>query len=323
MEKRKQYSYIIVSPRQRAGGPIALHALCHYLAEQGYDAKIFYTDEWKYSNDNRIAYWRHWIQYCIRDAIKVLRVFFHGSQAYINNPQYAGYAYAPIRDCKRKYTPIIGKDTIVIYPEKMFGNPLHAKNVVRWLLYYDRFPKQHDIAYGNNDLFVCYRLAMNSIELNPNEYVLETPFFDMDLYKRTNFAERHGDCYILRKGKSRKDIPQHFDGPIIDDLPETLKVEVFNQCQRCISYDTQTSYSAIAALCGCQSIVVPELGKGRSDYRTDSDWECGVAFGFSEAEIDYAKSTVDLLPESFESCHSKAREDVRTFVSICELHFAN
>ena len=320
-DNKKKMNCIIVTPWQRAGGPIALHALCHYLAEQGVRAKVFYTDEWRYLPEMKVAYWRHWIQFCIRDAKKMLQVTFGNRRKYLDDSKYWGYAYAPVKGCRRKWLPFVGKNTVVVYPEKMYGNPLKAKHVVRWLLYYDRFPDEHDKAYGANDVFMCYRFCVNDEKLNPNNYKLETPYFDMDLYKRTNYGKREGDCYILRKGKNRDDLPKEINGIVIDDLPEPIKVEVFNSSERCISYDTETHYSPIAALCGCQSIVVPEPGKTRKDYRTEDDWECGVAIGFDENEIQFAKDTVGLLPSRFEACHDIARKDVSEFINICNAEF--
>ncbi len=143
------------------------------------------------------------------------------------------------------------------------------------------------------------------------------------MYKRTNFGERKGKCYIIRKGDLREDLPKEFDGPILDDLPEEEKVRIMNECEYCISYDTHTAYSGIAALCGCISVVVPEKGKTRKDYLQKGDdglW-LGRAYGFSEEEIAYAISTRDKVQEYYEEVNRQCTEQVVNFVKECEEYF--
>ena len=298
--------FVIVTPRQKWGGAIALHVLYQNLINSGHDATIFYTEVYSYKKSllKRINYWRKWLLYCLGDY---------------KEQKKEPYDW-PIKKVRRKYIPFVSKDTIVIYPDTVYGNPLNAKKVVRYFLYYNRFPND-DNAYGDNDLFICYRKQFNDWKLNPSGKMIQPSYFDLDLYKRTNFGERHGTCYIIRKGKNRADLPISFDGPIIDDMPEDKKVEVFNTCERCISYDTQTSYSSIAAMCGCLSIVVPEKGKGRNDYLKDDDVEYGVAFGFSDDEIAYAINTANRVKELYEKCNAEGIEEVKKFVNICEDFF--
>ena len=65
-----------------------------------------------------------------------------------------------------------------------------------------------------------------------------------------------------------------------------------NECEFCYIYDTQTFYSSIASICGCKSIVVPEPGKNKNDYRgTDDRLPYGVAYGNSKEELEWAEST--------------------------------
>ena len=253
--------FVIVSPRQSAGGPIVLHALCKYLIELGYDSKIFYSEVWEYKQKNKYRYWCKWFRRTVRDAFKCFRARVLKQKSSKLN----GYIDESVRGCPRKYLPFVDDDTIVVYPEIMYGNPLNAKKVVRWFLYHNRFD---DSAYGEKDLFICYREVFNDWRLNPKGLMLRTPYYDLEKYRQYNFGDRKGICYIIRKGSKRSDLPEKFDGIVIDKLLEEEKVKVFNECEYCVSYDTQTAYSKIAALCGCVSVVVPELGKTKSDYRS-------------------------------------------------------
>lgn len=299
--------YVIVSPRQKFGGAIVLHSLAKYLSELSFGVSIFYTEVYGIGNKpflSRMKYILDWLKYTYDDYVSEKKLDY----------------YRPIKNIRRKYLPFVSKDTIVIYPDTVYGNPLHAKKVVRWFLFYNRY-KDYHLAYGDNDLFICYRQQFNDAVLNPAGYELHTPFFDLDLYKRSNYGERCGTCYIIRKGRNRRDLPQEFDGPIIDDMPEEQKVEVFNTCERCISYDTQTAYSGIAAMCGCLSIVVPEKGKKRSDYLSNGEYGYGRAYGFDEKEIAFAKQTSHLVEESYKNANKKGRENVNQFIKLCEEYF--
>lgn len=116
-------------------------------------------------------------------------------------------------------------------------------------------------------------------------------------------------------------MPQTFDGIIIDDLPEETKVKVFNESERCISYDTQTAYSGLSALCGCLSIVIPEKGKTRSDYLTKDETNYGVTYGTATKEIDYAKKTMYLRKQYYQDINEQSKKHTKEFVRLCEETF--
>lgn len=295
--------FVIVSPRQKYGGAIVLHSLCKNLDLLGYDSRIFYNE----ANTTVRGLFGTCIFLC-RTIVFLLR-------------DLKDKKIESVKGCKRKFFPFFSNDTVVIYPESVYGNPLRAKKVVRFFLYHNKYTEDQN-AYGKKDLFICYRKQFNDWKLNPNGYELHTPYFDLDLYRRTNYGERHGTCYIIRKGKHREDLPKSFDGPIIDDMPEERKVEIFNSCEKCISYDTQTAYSSIAAMCGCLSIVVPEKGKGRNDYLKADDVVYGVAYGFAEDEIAHAISTANRVKELYEKQNVEGIKEVKKFVNICEEYFS-
>ena len=207
----------------------------------------------------------------------------------------------------------------MIYPEICYGNILGAKRVVRWLLYYYRFAEDNT-AYGKDDLFICYREVFNDLNLNPKHNELHVVNFDSDMYRQTNYELREGNCYIVRKGSKRKDVPANFDGPIIDGLSESEIVSLFNKCKYCISYDTQTFYSSIAAICGCISVVVPEPGKTRKDY-CDDESGYGVAYGFSNDELEYAIKTRENEITRVKSWDIENANNVIAFVELCKSYF--
>ena len=88
-----------------------------------------------------------------------------------------------------------------------------------------------------------------------------------------------------------------------------------------ISYDTQTSYSKIAAICGCISIVVPEEGKSRRDYISTNEKCYGVAYGYSKEEINFSLETQEKALQFYKDLNEKSMNQIKSFVKKCEEYF--
>lgn len=170
-------------------------------------------------------------------------------------------------------------------------------------------------------MFVAYREVFNDAELNRDCNLIYTPYFDLELYKRTNYGERLRKCYIIRKVSLRSDLPKEFDGIVIDNLPEKEKVEVFNNCEYCISYDTQIACSGIAEMCGCISVIVPEGQKNRENYISKENEGYGRAYDFSDKEIDYAVNTKDTVIDYYKSINESSQKSVESFIKFCKEYF--
>lgn len=296
MSKSKQI--IIFNRYKYFGGTLVLSCLCKTLRELGYDAKLFMCVDMPFNEIEAKLFRKTNIKSLIKyNGQNLIYKYFHFSP-YIKNH------YIPKDDITSismsgiscLWNPYIDKEnTIVIYPEVVFGNPLHAKNVVRWLMYHYPY-KENTTAYSSNDLFIAYRNFFNSPSLNPRNFIVAQNYFDSNLYHQYNFGERKGNCYILRKGRKRNDLPKEFDGPIFDDnMSQKELVRIFNECKYCYSYDTQTFYTKIAAICGCISIVVMEPEKNISDYLGPNETHEGVAYGETPEQIEYAINTRDEL----------------------------
>lgn len=309
--------FVIVSPRQNSGGAIVLHKLCLLLQNLGYDSRIFYSPLFNNKDKNvRLNYLKEWIRYIIHDAKRILLAYLF-PKAFEKKPSYKGYFYTPIKGCKRKLLPFVDKNTIVIYPETIENNPLRAKNTVFWLLYHYTNNKLHNM---NNCLVFAFREIFNNPLLNPDDKILTLTHFDFDLFNNPN-KKRQGNCYIIRKGKNRKDLPNTFDGPIIDNLTEPQIAEIFKNTEICYSYDTQTSYCTLASLCGCIPVVVPEEGKKREDYLSKGEFGYGRAYGSTPSEIEYAIKTQRKLKEGLMQLEEENLEKVKKFVDICLNYF--
>ncbi len=312
--------FLIVTPRQRSGGSIVLHKLCKCLQNQGHESSVFYICRHCFADDSVMMSWLICILYNFADFVAkqvfLLSCFLSGGRCKL----FAKYFYEPVKGVNRKWSPFISEDTIVVYPEIIFGNPLKAKYVVRWFLFHYRHKgKPH--AYGKNDFFICYREIFNDPDLNPKGHTVCLGHFDSDLYCQINYKERSGCCYIVRKGKSRPDLPETWDGEVIDDYSEEEKVAVLNSVRYCYLYDTQSFYGQVAAACGAIPVVIPEPGKNRGDYLGTDEVCYGVAYGISKSEIEYALSTREKCLESLKAINSWADDQAKLFVKLCEQRF--
>lgn len=318
---------IVVRPYGYYGGTLVLDVLTKLLRDKGVDARIFYTP-YSYINKSRsikyiIRFWLDWLKITIKSLLPLL--IKNSSIAFLNKrlDYYRRYYSDSMSGLRRQLFPFLQKGTLVVYPEVMYGNFLHAKNVIRWLLYYNRF--QNDKKwYNKNDLFICYREIFNDWNLNPDGKCVCLSFFDANKYYQSNFGIRSGKCYIVRKGSIRSDLPAKFDGTIIDDLDEEEKVRILNQCQYCYSYDTQTFYCTIAAVCGCIPVVVLEPGKSASDYLSPSELNksYGIAYGDSFEELKRAKDTRNLLLKSLDY-ETINNQNIIKFIAYVEGRFGD
>ena len=312
--------FLIVTPRPSSGGAIVLNLLCKMLMDRGYDAKVFYISE---GMVKIYSFWEmlyHQISFFRHDMAKIAKVKFFPHAKFLQKGRYRGYNYVPIKGCKRAYFPNVDNDTIVVYSEGIWGNMLSAKKIVRWFLYFNRYPHDEK-AYEKDALYFSFREIFNDEKQNPTCRKLRLRHFDDELYRQTNFSERTGNCYIVRKGEGRPDLPKRFDGPIIDDFSEHDIVKIFNEKKYCYCYDTQTFYATIAAVCGCIPIVVPEPGKTRADYTMGDDAIYGVAYGDTEDEIEYALATRDQLRKKLDNFKKENAAAVDYFIAECQQYF--
>jgi hypothetical protein len=286
----QQKKFLIVVPTGYSGGILVVRNLGFLLQKKGYQVSVFSCKQkFLISPRDRFSLTLAHIKNLLKKKLKFL----------LKKCLFRKENHNPLFDLKEKIFPFVAKDTIVIYPEIVYGNPLHAKKIVRWFLFHNHYPNDPN-AYGKNELAFAYRDIFNDLTYNPTCRLLTINYFDSNLYRQTNFGERYGVCYIIRKGKNRKDLPKVFDGPIIDSLSEKEKVAVFSRCKYCYDYDTQTFYASIASVCGCIPIVVMEPGKTKSDYLGKGDVDWGRAYGSSPEEIEHAISTRQKLIDSLD-----------------------
>lgn len=277
-----------------SGGVIALHLLCHRLVEQGEDAYI-----WPAMSHERRPLWR-----------KLLFEF----KAHLTG-KYRRYRLGPF------VTPIAARkmlrDAIVVYPEIVEGNPLGARHVVRWLLNKPGFFTDKT-DYDENDLFFFYQDAFNDPQLNPHPDRLLRVTWINEAYRKYNEGARSGSCFLIKKGAGREIVHDLRDSIQIDALSHEEKARVFNETERFYSYDLYTMYSMYAALCGCDSVVVPDPQLSVEDWMPEES-RYGIAYG--EDQLAWAAATREILLNRLDERRQEEDRTVENFVRQCRIHF--
>ena len=78
-------------------------------------------------------------------------------------------------------------------------------------------------------------------------------------------------------------------------------------------------YSHFAALCGCDSIVVPVDGVSKEEWYPDPADRYGLAYGFDD--VGEARRTRPLLLPHMKRQESEANDSVGAFIAKCERYF--
>lgn len=280
---------------EKFGGVIVLHQLCHTLNNLGHEAYLWPNNKPLFTRSN----------------------FFNPSV--LNRWRLSKFRF---KTYPHFDTPIANKkdlsDSIVIYPEIIHGNPLKAEKVVRWLLHKPGVNSER-VQFEPVDLVVAYGKEFGNEDiLISDEQVLHLKFSMQNIYKQTNFSERSGYCHMVRKGQGKSPIHPE-DSILLDNLSHSEVSRIFNQCKYFISYDPYTYYSIYAVLCGCISIVIPDLGVTKKDWYPEEKSRYGRAYGMDD--IEYAIQTTPLLLTQIQAQNQDNIDSAYSFVQLCQRHF--
>lgn len=189
-------------------------------------------------------------------------------------------------------------DCITIYPEIIFGNPLKAKHVVRWVLYY---PGVHagDTVYDDNEYVFTYHSKYTKNTKYENSPILRTFESRADKFYPLG-CDRIYDAVLFRKGRFSNIEETRIKHVVpygnllnkelifVDNFLNSVSGfdelnKIFNQIRYFFSFDQATYYSVLASLSGCISIVAPSDGitaeQWKADFNTHS---VGIAYGFDD-----------------------------------------
>ena len=216
-------------------------------------------------------------------------------------------------------TPIINIDNlddyIVVYNDTINGNPLRAPNVVRWFTTAVEIININ-LKYGSNELYFYHGF--------PNEVVIKELkvkadnsltiyHFNTEYYQQTNFKERLGSCYSIRKYRNRTPVHNLENSIKIDALSHKETAKVFNRCKYFYSYDVRSINTIFAAMFGCIPVVIPLKGLSVEEWRHPKEiYKHGVAYG--ESEIDYAINNKNKIYEYMDNMGILSKNDTKSFI---------
>jgi len=224
----------------------------------------------------------------------------------------------------------IDENAVVIYCEGTEGNPLHATNVVRWILSEIGQNVLYDVVYTwNKSDLVYYFNSEIKFEKNPerigNIYKMLNCMYINPIVKQTNFGERYGMCHTIRKGKLIHKNNFYLNHPedsfeIVGNHGIEECVGFFNRFKFFKCYDPLSFYIIIAALCGCIPIVHKISGLSKLEWiKTTSTYDYlknknldnldnlyGIAYG--EEDLQYASDTIHLVKDQWEDIQHFCKE---------------
>ncbi|MCB2065088.1 MAG: hypothetical protein KDE15_00440 [Erythrobacter sp.] len=281
-----------------SGGGIFLHMLVHQLRQLGEDAKI-----WPWYRDPRPG-----LLTMLRSAWRKPSLLLGSGHRFIN----------PALDTPIAQFADLRPDTVVVYPEIRLGNPLGAQNVARWLLY--KPGAQHPYRFGEGELFFRVEAMFDLPEVTGGAQ-------DLVLWTRNPAyvapppdAPREGACYMVRKGDKTPRIPETADALCLDGKSHEEVAAAFARCRTFYSYDEATMFSLYAALCGCESVVVPASYASRAEWTAQHAlFRHGVAYGVDD--LPHARATQHLVEDLIAAKEAEGLESVKAFVTATQEHF--
>lgn len=245
---------IIAAPlyNESIGGAVVLHKLCHILNELGYNSSL--TTTLKLSGQ---------------------------TEYFLLNDNYNTKIATEIN---------LEKD-IIVYPEIEPGNPFGCRNVIRWILNDYHLPEKDNTVstWGDKDLWLYYSEEFyDGLKEKNILFVRETK---LNKFINYNIERTNESCFTYRKNHHLKNLLSIIHPLNSIEIPHIISdnelINIFNKCKRFYSYDTETYLSELAALCGCESVVVPNSLSKTNNNRL------GVAYGLEN--LEYARSTKDQL----------------------------
>tara|TARA_B100000780_G_scaffold205102_1_gene145740 strand:- start:120 stop:1040 length:921 start_codon:yes stop_codon:yes gene_type:complete len=210
-------------------------------------------------------------------------------------------------------------DSIVVYPETRFGNPLNSQRVVRWLLNKPGFFGVDAKIGEDEEIFYFQEVFAEGMKGISDERLLQVRWMRDDIYQDIGLA-RFGACRMIRKGKyGGYVIPQPDDAIALDGKSHIEIARIFNTTEIFYCHDPYTAYLYYAVLCGCVPVVIPQPGLSSEDWRAGMDLRHGVAYG--EDEIEWARDTSHQLILDMAATKDSDTISLRKFLATITLAF--
>jgi O-antigen biosynthesis protein len=197
-----------------------------------------------------------------------------------------------------------GLRSIVIYPDIVAGNPLHAKRIVRYLLnrpgYFTGVGAE---TYGEGDFFLHYANEFRPAGLQSQQ--LRIPLVDQEIYRlpeqpimRDTFA-----VYTARHPLDAASFPSWITKPeiISSGAPRSPRsLASLYQRSRALITGERTAACLEAMHCGCPVIIVPNESFNHKPVVEFYDG-CGFCIGFDRDGLEHATHTTALALRKYQA----------------------
>jgi hypothetical protein len=238
---------IISSPpyNTQHGGIITLHKLCHILNEIGFESYM---------------------------------VNFNGFKTSITlNPNY--------NTKNINWEDIDKENDIIVYSEITQGNPYGFKKCVRYILYHTS-KKNIYHTWGEKDFWIYF--IEDFYDGIKEKNILKVIDTKVEYFKDLKTERIEESCYTIRKGNNYNHISKNYhdeNSTEIFHMSDDKYLEIFNKYKRFYSYDGHTYLNIIAALCGCESVIVPLEGVSKEEWKSKNKHrQYGIAYGIEDIE---------------------------------------
>ncbi len=201
---------------------------------------------------------------------------------------------APVPDA-RKYARA---GAWVIYAETIYGNPLAAKNTVRWVLNRPGF-LGGDSQYSSEEQVFVYSDFYRAYVKNEVAGKLNMPMLDLNLFFPPDANQsRSLACYYVGKSTfipNLFDVQQTFE--ITRQAPARSELgKLFRSSRVLYCFDNSTALIYEALLCGCPVIVIPDGTQTWLDFQKLELGTEGILWGIP-----------DTIPPPFDPTELRAR----------------
>lgn len=215
-----------------------------------------------------------------------------------------------------------GRSPIVVYPEVVPDNPMHALNVVRFLLNTPELLTGQPSKWLDSDLI--YSMGSAIIPPGMKAELLVIPAMDYNVYnsRGADDQKRHGKLlfinrYLTRGGKL---------DPLVSDATEiSFRVgerspqelaDLYRSAELMYTYEHSTACLE-AMLCGCPVVYLPNdllLHQPYEGYFGRAGW----AWGNAPASIEEAKRTVHLVAPAYETSEDTFWQQLELFIDTTQ-----
>lgn len=312
-----------------SGGALVLHKFCDTLNKSG-KARA-YLLPFLHGRERYLSFFKSIENPSltrINGASKFKEVMRQFLTNYFIKKRIPHFALNPLFDTPLVDTGILKRiadgstNTIIVYPEITNGNPLRAKHVVRWLLHNPGF-HTGVINIKTNELH--FRFSHETIPaivpgLRVSDLYLTILHIPWEFYNMEDLPlSREGIAYSLRKGAHKSLVHNLEESILIDDKPHSEVAQIFKRSKLFISYDSRSTYSQFASLCGCDSVIVPDPGVSEGEFFKSPESRYGISYGFEG--IEAARETRGLLVEHFKRIEAENLTKALAFLHELERFF--